>query len=326
MIALTDILSARRVIASHVLRTPLRYSFALSDQLGAEVYLKLENLQKTGSFKVRGALNKVYHLSAGEKAKGAVAASSGNFAIGAAYATYVAGRVPLCLFMAETTPQSKLDKLRQYEAEIILTGRDYEEAHEASVAYQQEHGRVYLHTFDDPLVMAGQGTIGIEIMEDLPDADVILVPIGGGGLISGVAVAAKSIKPELRIIGVQVSASPSAYLSLKEGKVYEHYKSGPTIAEGLAGGFGKLPYEAAGRLIDEVILVDEDELYEGIYTMLAKEQLVVEASGVVGVSALLANKVNVEGKKVVVILSGGNIDASLLSRIIKHIEAKWESA
>lgn len=326
MISLTDILTARRTISSHVFRTPLRHSFALSDQLGAEVYLKLENLQRTGSFKVRGALNKVYHLSEAEKAKGTVAASSGNFAIGAAYAAHVAGGIPLCLFMAETTPQSKLDKLRQYDVEIVLTGQDYEEAHEASVTYQQRKGKVYLHTFDDPLVMAGQGTIGVEIMEDLPDVDVILVPIGGGGLISGVAVAAKSIKPDLQIIGVQVSASPSAYLSLKEGKVYEHYRSAPTIAEGLAGGFGRLPYQAAGHLINEVILVDEDELYEGIYTMLAKEQLVVEASGVVGVSALLANKVNVAGKKVVVVLSGGNIDASLLSRIIKHVEAKSEKA
>jgi len=326
MISLTDILAARRTISSQVFRTPLRHSFALSDQLGAEVYLKLENLQRTGSFKVRGALNKVYHLSDAEKAKGTVAASSGNFAIGAAYATHVAGGIPLCLFMAETTPQSKLDKLRQYDVEIVLTGQDYEEAHEASVVYQQQNGKVYLHTFDDPLVMAGQGTIGVEIMEDLPDADMILVPIGGGGLISGVAVAAKSIKPNLQIIGVQVSASPSAYLSLKEGKVYEHYRSAPTIAEGLAGGFGRLPYQAAGHLIDEVVLVDEDELYEGIYTVLAREQLVVEASGVVGVSALLANKVNVEGKKVVTILSGGNIDASLLSRIIKHVEARSEKA
>ncbi len=322
MISLTHILTARRTIASHVLHTPLRYSFALSDKLGADVYLKLENLQRTGSFKVRGALNKVSHLSEQEKAKGAVAASSGNFAIGAAYATRAAGGIPLCLFMAETTPQSKLDKLRQYDVEIVLTGQDYEEAHEASVAYQQQHGKVYLHTFDDPLVMAGQGTIGLEIMEDLPDVDIILVPIGGGGLISGITVAAKSIKPEVRIIGVQVSASPSAYLSLKEGKVYEHYKSGPTIAEGLAGGFGMLPYQAAGHLIDEVILVDEDELYEGIYTMLAKEQLVVEASGVVGVSALLAQKVNAEGKKVTVVLSGGNIDVTLLSRIMRQLEAQ----
>ena len=322
MITLTDILAAHRTIASHAFRTPLRYSFALSDKLGADVYLKLENLQRTGSFKVRGALNKVSHLTEQEKTRGTVAASSGNFAIGAAYATHAAVRVPLCLFMAETTPQSKLDKLRQYDVQVVLSGQDYEEAHEASVAYQQEHDKVYLHTFDDPLVMAGQGTIGVEIMEDLPDVDMILVPIGGGGLISGIAVAAKAIKPEVRIIGVQVSASPSAYLSLKEGKVYEHYKSGPTIAEGLAGGFGMLPYQAAGHLIDEVILVDEEELYEGIYTMLAKEQLVVEASGVVGVSALLANKVNAEGKKVVAVTSGGNIDASLLLRVMKQMEAR----
>jgi threonine dehydratase len=291
----------------------------LSEKVQSEVYLKPENLQRTGSFKVRGALNKVFHLSDEEKCRGTVAASSGNFAIGAAYATHVAGDVPLSLFMAEKTPQSKLDKLRQYDVEIVLTGEDYEEAHEASVAYQQEHDKVYLHTFDDLLVMAGQGTIGVEILEDLPDADMIIIPIGGGGLISGISIAAKAINPQIRIVGAQVSASPSAYLSLKEQRVYEHYKSAPTIAEGLAGGFGMLPYRAAGHLIDEVVLIDEDELFEGIYAMLSKEQLVVEASGIVGVSALMSGKVDVEGKKVVVVLSGGNIDTDLLLRIMNQV-------
>ena len=320
MISLKDILVARQIIVPHIYSTPLRYSYALSEKVGAEVYLKPENLQRTGSFKVRGALNKVFHLSAAEKAQGTVAASSGNFAVGAAYATHVAGDVPLCLFMAETTPRSKLDKLRSYQVEIVLTGEDYEDAHEASVAYQQEHNKVYLHTYDDPLVMAGQGTIGIEIMEDLPDADVILIPIGGGGLISGIAVAAKSINPDIHIVGAQVSASPSAQLSLQQGRAIEHYKSAPTMAEGLAGGFGLLPFQTAAHLLDEVVLLDEDELAAGIYAMLTKEQLVIEASGIVGVSALLSGKVDVQGKKVAVVLSGGNIDAGLLTRIMNEMQ------
>lgn len=322
MISLPDILAARQTIGSHIFHTPLRHSFALSEKLGGSIYLKPENWQRTGSFKVRGALNKVFSLSDEEKARGAVAASSGNFAVGAAYATHVAGDIPLCLFMAETTPQSKLDKLRPYSVEVVLTGEDYEEAHEASVVYQQRHNKVYLHTFDDPLVMAGQGTIGVEILEDLSDVDVILIPIGGGGLISGIAVAAKSIKPDVQIIGVQVSASPSAYLSLKEGQAYEHYKSAPTIAEGLAGGFGMMPFQTAKNLIDEVILIDEEELVDGIYTMLTEEQLVIEASGVVGISALQAGKLKVAGKKVAVVLSGGNIDSGLLLRIMNEVQNK----
>jgi threonine dehydratase len=318
MTTLADILIARRAIGSHVYRTLLRRSFLLSDRCGGDVYLKTENLQRTGSFKVRGALNKVFHLTNEEKAGGAVAASSGNFAVGAAFATYTAGGIPLHLFMAEPTPPAKLDKLREYpNVQVTLTGDDYEDAHEASARYQQETGKVYLHTYDDPWVIAGQGTIGLEILEDLPDVDVIVAPIGGGGLISGIAVAAKSIKPDVRVVGVQVAASPSAYLSLKEGRCYEHYRSAPTTAEGLAGGFGLLPFRTAQHLIDDVILIDEDEIVTGIRTMLEKEQLVVEASGVVGVSALLSGKLHSAGKKVAVVLSGGNIDTRLLRQIVR---------
>jgi threonine dehydratase len=319
MTSLADVLAARRNIGPHVYRTTLRRSFSLSERCGGDIYLKTENLQRTGSFKVRGALNKVLGLTNEEKAKGTVAASSGNFAVGAAYATHTAGGIPLHLFMAEPTPRSKLDKLREYHnVQITLTGQDYEDAHEASARYQQQTGQVYLHTFDDPMVIAGQGTVGLEILEDLPDVDVIVVPIGGGGLISGIAVAAKAIKPTVQVVGVQVSASPSAYLSLKEGRCYEHYKSAPTTAEGLAGGFGLLPFDMAKHLIDDVILIDEDEIVTGIYTLLEKEQLVVEASGVVGVSALLSGKLQSTGKKVAVVLSGGNIDTRLLRRIVRE--------
>ncbi len=268
MTSLADVLLARRTIGPHVYRTTLRRSFLLSDQFGADIYLKTENLQRTGSFKVRGALNKVLHLTEAEKAKGTVAASSGNFAVGAALATRIGGEVPLHLFMAEPTPRSKLDKLREYRhVDVTLAGADYEDAHEASVEYRERTGQVYLHTFDDPLVIAGQGTVGLEILEDLPDVDAIVVPIGGGGLISGIAVAAKAIRPDVKIVGVQAAASPSAYLSLKENRCYEHYKSAPTSAEGLAGGFGLLPFQIAKDLIDVMILVDEDRNREGsVYT------------------------------------------------------------
>ena len=321
MLGLGDILRARRNLGHLVRRTPLRYSYLLSQRVGSEVYLKLENWQETGSFKVRGAINKMAHLSAAEKARGTVAASSGNFAVGAAYAAQALGGVPLSLFMPVSTPLSKVDKLREFDIEVFLDGNTYEEAYDISAEFQQKHDKTYVHSYDDPLVVAGQGTVGLEIVEELPDVDAILVPIGGGGLIAGTAVAAKAMDPGIQIIGVQAAASPSAYLSLREGRCYERYETEQTIAEGLAGGFGIVPFQIARDLIDEVVLITEEEIYEAIFTLLELTQLVVEGSGAVGVAALLNGKVKLEGKKVAVILSGGNIDATLLLEIMRSVSA-----
>jgi threonine dehydratase len=324
-LGLTDILRARRNLAHLLRKTPLECSFLLSREVDNDVYLKLETWQKTGAFKVRGAVNKMASLSPAERDRGLVAVSSGNFAVGVAYAARALGfgvsaqpngGVPVTIFMPTNTPSSKIDKLAEFDVEIILEGATFDEAHDISKEFQRERGLTFVHTYDDPLVVAGQGTVGLEIMEQLPEVEAILVPIGGGGLVAGTAVAAKAIHPQVRIIGVQAEASPSAYLSLKEGHCYEKYDAAPTIAEGLAGGFGIVPFTIARDLIDEVILVSEEEIYEAVFFLLQAAQLVVEGSGAVGVAALLSGKVDLKGKKVAVILSGGNMDIEVLSQIM----------
>lgn len=321
MLGLKDILVARRNIGDVLRKTPLQYSFHLSERVGSDVWLKLENLQRTGAFKVRGAINKIASLSAAERSKGVVAPSSGNFAVGVAYAARALGGVPVNLFMPVNTPASKVDKLAEFGAKVFLVGEQYDDADDASMEFQQEHDLTYTDSFNDPFIIAGQGTVGLEIMEELPDADALLVPIGGGGLVAGVAVAAKAVNPSIKIIGVQVEASPSAYLSLKEGRCYERYEYDPTICEGLAGGFGIMPFQIAKDLIDEVVLVNEEETREAIFALLEAEQLVVEGSGAVGVAALLFDKVDLKGRKVVAVISGGNIDIDLLAEILgEHLQ------
>jgi len=316
MFGLRDILAARRNVSGLIRRTPLQYSYLLSQRVGCDTYLKLESLQQTGAFKVRGAINKMVSLSAEERANGVVAASSGNFALGVGYAAWALGRLPTSIFMPVNTPLAKVNKLKEFNVEIFLRGESYEEAYDVSREFQHEHDLMYLHPYDDPQVIAGHGTIGLEIMEDLPEAETLIVPIGGGGLIAGIAVAAKAVNPRVKIIGVQPEASPAAYLSLKEGRCYERYEAGPTICEGLAGGFGIVPFQIARDLIDEVVIVSEEEIYEAIYTLLDLTQLVVEGSGAVGVAALLFDRVNLKGRKVVAVISGGNIDADLLFKIL----------
>ncbi len=313
-----DVLLARENIGPLLAKTPLRHSFLLSDRVGCELWLKLENLQRTGAFKVRGAINKIASLSAAERSRGVVVPSSGNFALGVAYAARALGGVPAHLFMPVNTPASKIDKLAEFGANILLVGQQYDDADDAAMEFQREHDLTYTDSFDDPLIIAGQGTVGLEIMEELPDAEVLLVPVGGGGLVAGVSVAAKAVNPEIRIIGVQVEASPSAYLSLKEGRCYERYAHEPTICEGLAGGFGIVPFQVAKDLIDEVVLVNEEETKAAVFALLDTEQLVVEGSGAVGVAALLFDKVDLKGRKVVAVISGGNIDVDLLFEILRE--------
>jgi threonine dehydratase len=316
MLNLQHILSAQRNLSGLITRTPLEYSFLLSQQAGCQVYLKLENWQKTGSFKVRGAINKVSSLAEEEKAKGLVTASAGNHALGVAYAARAWGNVPTTVFVPVNAPASKLKKLEEFGCHVLLSGNSYEEAHHAAEEFGRLHGATYIHAYDDPWTIAGQGTVGLEVLEDLPETEAILVPIGGGGLIAGVAVAAKAISPQVQVIGVQPEASPAAYLSLRDGRPYEEYDAAPTIADGLAGGFGRLPFEIASHLIDEIVLVSEEEIRVAIFTLLDLAQLVVEGSGAVGIAALLTGKVNLAGRKVVAVLTGANIDTSLLFEIM----------
>jgi threonine dehydratase len=316
MLDIQDILTARRKLRGLITRTPLEYSFLLSQRAGCEVHLKLENWQKTGSFKVRGAINKVSSLTEEEKARGLVTASAGNHALGVAYAARALGNVATTLFVPINAPVSKLKKLEEFDCKVLLSGNSYEEAHHAAEEFGRVHGATYVHAYDDPLTIAGQGTVGLEVLEDLPEAEAILVPVGGGGLIAGVAVAAKAINPQVRVIGVQPEASPAAYLSLRDGRPYEEYDAAPTIADGLAGGFGHLPFEIASDLIDEIVLVSEEETRAAVFTLLKLAQLVVEGAGAVGIAALMAGRLNLAGRKVVAILTGANIDASLLFEIM----------
>jgi len=324
MLGLKDILAARRTINHLVRRTPLEYSFLLSQRAGCQLYLKLENRQVTGSFKPRGAVNKIASLSVEEKNRGLVTASAGNHALGVAHAARALGGVPNIIFVPHNAPQSKVAKLREFDSELRFAGNSYEEAHHAAEEFVQIQGATYIHAYDDPVVIAGQGTAGLEIMEDLPDVEAIIVPVGGGGLSAGIAVAAKAINPEVKVFGVQPDTSPSAYLSFKEGRCYESYDAGPTIADGLAGGYGIVPFTIARDLIDEIVVVSEEAIWEAVYVLLELNQLVVEGSGAAAVAPLLAGpasgyetELDLKGKKVVAVLSGGNIDAELLFRVME---------
>jgi threonine dehydratase len=317
MISVQDIQNAQRTIRPYLFRTPLRDSFLLSERVGALVFLKLENWQVTGSFKPRGALNRIAMMDADERARGIVTASAGNHALGVGFAARALNISPATIFVPRTAPRAKIDKLRQFPVEVRAVGETYDDAHRAAERYQRETGATFIHAYDDPRTVAGQGTIGLEILEDLPDVDAILVPVGGGGMIAGIAVAVKALAPSVKIIAVQPAASPALRDSLRDGKCYEEYAAAPTICDGLAGGIGKIVFETGQRgLIDDVVIVEEAETRAAIRALAETQQLIVEGSGAVGVAALLVGKVKLSGKRVVAVLSGGNIDVELLAGIM----------
>jgi threonine dehydratase len=316
-ITVQDVFKAQHRIAPHLARTPLRHSYLLSERVGASVFLKLENWQITGSFKLRGALNLMAMLNAAERSRGVVTASAGNHALGVAYAARLLGISPATIFVPRTAPHAKLDKLREFPVEVRPVGETFDDAHHTALRYSRETGATFVNAYDDPRTVAGQGTLGLEIMQDLPEVEAILVPVGGGGMIAGIAIAVKSLAPAVRIIAVQPASSPALRDSLRDSKCYEDYAAGPTICDGLAGGIGKIVYGAARQgLIDDVVVVEEDETRAAIRTLLETQQLVVEGSGAVGVAALLARRVHLHGQHVAVVLSGGNIDLTLLAQIM----------
>ncbi len=315
-LGLQPILLAHRRIAPFIRHTPLVRSDHLSARTGADVWLKLECRQPTGSFKVRGALNKIGQLTPEEKERGLVTASAGNHGLGVAYAARSWGGTPADIFVQANAPRAKVDKLRRFDATLHLEGDTYEEAHQAAEAFARETGATYVSAYDDVDVIAGQGTIGLEILTDLPETDLILVPVGGGGMIAGVATVAKAMNPGCRVIGLQPEASPAALLSLRDGVPYDPYDHEPTIADGLAGGFGAVPFYVARTLIDQVLLVGESDLRRAIFTLLDQEQLVVEASGAIAIAPLLDQSLDVSGQTVVCILSGSNVESALLRDIL----------
>lgn len=319
MITAQDIFQAYQTIHPYLFRTPLREAFLLSERVGAQIFLKLENWQLTGSFKPRGALNRMALMTMDERARGIVTASAGNHALGVGLAARVMHISPATIFVPRTAPRAKLDKLRQFPVDVRQVGETYDDAHHAAVTFERENGSTFIHAYDDPRTVAGQGTLGLEIIEDLPNVDAVVVPVGGGGMIAGIAVAMKTLAPSVQVIGVQPTASPALRDSLRDGKCYQEYASAPTICDGLAGGIGQMVFEVARKkLIDEVVLVDEHETRAAIRTLVETQQLIVEGSGAVGVAALLARHVDLRGKRVAVVLSGGNIDVSLLSEILNQ--------
>ena len=306
---------ARQNLHGIIRETPFEKSDVLSDRADMTVYLKAECLQRTGSFKLRGAYHKIASLGAQEKTKGIVTSSAGNHAQGVGFAA-TRFNIPGRIYVPEIIPRNKLEAIQRYRVEVVIEGKLYDEAHAAALADAKKSGRVYIPSYDDSLIMAGHGTLGLEMLDEIADLDAVLVPVGGGGLIAGVATAAKSINPAIQVIGCQSTASCAMTRSLEENRVYTTFPSKETIAEGLEGGISEITFELGQRLIDHMVLVEENEIRSAIRFLLAHHRLVVEGSGAVGVAALLNNRWSDAGCKVGVVLSGGNLDYQLLRQIV----------
>lgn len=312
---LQKIKEAKKNISSVVRKTPLFYSSTFSRETGYEVYLKCENKQKTGAFKLRGAYNKIVSLSEEEKQNGVIASSAGNHAQGVAYAATAFG-IKSTIVMPKTAPQAKVQATKGYGAEVVQFGEVYDECYSKALEIQKESGATFVHPFNDIDVMAGQGTIALEILEELPDTDAIIVPIGGGGLIAGIATAAKAIRPDIKIIGVQPSIIASTKASLKEDKIVT-LPGAKSLADGISVKTpGDITFDYIKQYVDEVVTVSEDEIAYGIFKLMEKSKLISEGAGASTLAALLADKIKIPGKKVVSLISGGNIDIAMISKII----------
>ncbi|MDW8185353.1 MAG: threonine/serine dehydratase [Anaerolineae bacterium] len=316
--SLPQILEARRILRRALPPTPLRTFPRLNRWIRGEIWLKLEAWQPTGSFKVRGALARVAHLTPAERARGVVTASAGNHGLAVAFVARMGGGIPTTVFVPETAAQNKIRALESLEVPLKRVGWSYEEAHAAALAFAASTGACYIHAYEDPWVVAGQGTIALEILEELPQADAVLVPVGGGGLISGIALVYQALAPQTRIIGVQTEASPALAASLRDGRLYADYPAGPTLADGLAGGVGALAYQLARQgAIHEVVVVREETVLRAIGLLAVEAHLIGEGSGAVGLAALLEDPERWVGKRVVLILSGGNLDGEILKRAVE---------
>ncbi|MBQ3437237.1 MAG: threonine ammonia-lyase [Fusobacterium sp.] len=310
---LYDFIEARERLNTVIEKTKLIYSEIFSDESGNEVYIKPENLQKTGSFKVRGAYNKISKLTEEEKLKGVIAASAGNHAQGVALAAQKLG-IKSVIVMPKHSPLIKVEATKRFGAEVILSGEVYDDAYKFSRELQERERYTFVHPFDDEDVIEGQGTIALEVLEELPDADIILVPIGGGGLIAGVAAAAKLKNPLIKIIGVEPEGAASAIETLKYKKVVELSEVN-TIADGTAvKKIGEKTFVYIKKYVDEIVTVSDYELMETFLLLVEKHKIVAENSGILSVAGL--KKLNVKGKKIVSILSGGNIDVLTISSMI----------
>jgi threonine dehydratase len=295
--------------------TPLIRSSYYSHISSKNIYFKPENLQRTGSFKIRGAYNKIANLSPGDLKKGVVTSSAGNHAQGVAYAAKKLG-INATIVMPNTTPLLKVRNVKEFGAEVILTGDVYDESYAFAVDYAKTHNKTFVHPFDDEAVIEGQGTIATEILEQNPEIDTIVVPVGGGGLIAGIAKTVKAIAPSVKVIGVEPEGAASMKASIEQGRVVELNKL-TTTAEGVAvREVGKLTYDLVQQFVDELLTVSEEQIMESILVMIEKHKLVVEAAGVVGLAAL--DQLPVESKNVAILLSGGNIDTVTLASVVNR--------
>ena len=317
IIPLQKIQEAREKVNKVIYKTPFAYAPILSQKVGNEIFLKKENLQITGAFKLRGAFNKIATLSEEQRKKGVIAASAGNHAQGVAYsANYF--NVPAIIVMPEATPLTKIQGVKEFGGEVVLAGNNYDEAYEYAVKLAEEKGLEFIHPFADEEVMAGQGTIALEMLEKVPDLDYIIVPVGGGGLISGIASAAKQINPHIKIIGVTAAGAPAMRLSFLSGSVQDSAYV-KTIADGIAvRDTNQMTYKIIKNLVDDIVEVDDEEIANAILFLMERQKVVVEGAGAVGVAALLHHKIKFSSpKKVAVLLSGGNIDVTMINLIIE---------
>lgn len=314
-VSLMTIKKAQETIKDRIRKTPIIHCPTLFNEIGNEVYFKMENLQKTGSFKIRGALNKIANLSEGEKKSGVIASSAGNHAQGVALGATSCG-IKATIVMPVTAPMAKVEATRNFGAEVILHGDVYDDAYNKAREVQKETAATFLHPFDDEYVISGQGTIGLEIIDDLPDVDIVVVPIGGGGILAGIATAIKEQNPNVKVIGVQTENMPSMVEALKLGCPVE-VKGTPTIADGIAvRKCGTQTFEIIEKYVDEIVTVTEDEISEAILFLLEKNKVIAEGAGATSVAAVLAGKISGKNKKICAVVSGGNIDINLLNRVM----------
>ena len=314
-VTLKEIEQARDVLKDVVRTTPLDKSTRLSERTGMKLYLKLENLQSTGSFKIRGAYYRIHSLSDSERKRGVVAASAGNHAQGVAHAATLLG-VKSTIVMPESASPAKVDATKGYGARVVLHGDGFEAALEMGREIARKEDATFIHAFDDPKVVAGQGTVGLEMLDSEPDLDCIVAAIGGGGLMSGIAVAAKSIKPKIKIIGVQSEAFPSMYMAFKTAKMVP-FRTQETIADGIAVKQpGKLTYKLIRKYVEDIVLVSDDDIASAIFFMLERMKMVAEPAGAASVAACVAGLVKERGQRCAAVVSGGNIDMSLLDQIV----------
>jgi len=313
---LLDVIRAENRIREYIRKTPMEYSEYYSGVTGGKVFMKLESLQVTGSFKVRGALNKIITLSDEERSRGVVTASAGNHGKALAYASMLFG-IKAVIFVPEYAPKTKIEAIKGYGAELKIVEGSYDKAEKKAHEYAVEHNMTFVSPYNDPQIISGQGTIGLEILRDKPSIENIVVPVGGGGLISGISLAAKEINPEIRVYGVQSASSPVMYESLKAGRIVE-VELKPSIAEGLHGNIekGSITFDVIKKYVDEMLLVEEEDIANAIRDLVKHHQLISEGAGAAGLAAIHRYRDKFKGEETAVVVSGRNIDLERIKKIL----------